>query len=290
VEGEEITNIRAQRTALGTMAMSPDGRFLVTSGDDAKINFWNWDSKKYEKTFLEHSSNVMSLVITPDSEILISGALDGIRVWNLKPQRPLYTLVGIGNPTYALAIHPNGYWLASGDHQGKVRFWNLRTGKLIDEFSPHDRGISGLIFAPDGKTLITSSYDRTVKIWHWETKALKYTLTGHTGRIRAIALNPDGQTLATASDDGVRLWNIETGNVIRFLRTHQDWVKSLAFSPDGEFLATGSFDFTIQIWQKGESVTTLDKGIKLTGEDRQEGTGNRQQRTSQNSRVYTTEP
>ena len=247
--GREIEKLRAQRTAVTVMAISPNGETLVSSGNDAGINLWDWKKKKYTATFLDHSSNVMSLAITPDSEILISAGLDGIRLWDLNPQRPLYTLVGFGNPTYALAIHPNGYILASGNNRGKIQFWNLRTGRLRDEFIAHNSEISGLAFAPDGKTLITSSYDRTIKVWDLSTGRLRYTLIGHTARIRAIAMNPDGKTLASCSNDGVRLWDVNSGKLLTHLADHGDWVQSLAFSPDGRFLASGGFDFRIKLWQ-----------------------------------------
>ena len=247
--GKEIEHLRAQRTAVGTIVISPDGETLVSSGDDAGINLWDWESGKYTATFLEHQSNILALAISPDSEILVSGGLDGIRVWSLKPQRPLYPLIGVGNSTYSLAFNPNGYILASGEKEGQVKFWNLRTAQLISEFLPHNQEISGVAFTPDGKTLVTASYDRTIKVWDLKQRKLKYVLIGHTDKIRGIALHPDGETLASASNDGVRLWNLNTGELLNHIGDHNDWVESVAFSPDGKILATGGFDFTIKLWQ-----------------------------------------
>ncbi|MGH2412846.1 MAG: WD40 repeat domain-containing protein [Microcystaceae cyanobacterium] len=268
-DGEKLDEIRAQRTAVLTLAMSPNGRTLVSSGEDSGINLWNWTTGEYRATFLEHHGSVLKLAISPDSRILVSGGLDGIRVWELSPpQRPLYTLVGFGNPTYALAINPsNGYILASGHIGGKVKFWNLKTGKLVSEFSPHTETITGLAYTPDGSKLLTASEDRTVKVWDLDTGQLLYTLTGHSSGIRAIAMNPDGQTLASASNDGVRLWNIQNGEQLRRLIAHEDWVQSLAFSPDGHLLASGGFDATIRIWENASpsveqpsSKTPSDEG------------------------------
>jgi COMPASS component SWD3 len=251
--GEELDRIRIQRATVSALVMSPNGRTLISSGHDSAINLWDWNTnlskKPYTATFLDNQSYVLALAVTPDSQVLVSGALDGIKVWTLNPQRPLYQMVDFGYPTYALAIEPNGYILVSGDNKGKVRFWNLREGKLISEFSPHQEAITGLAVTPDGSRLITSSEDRTIKVWDLASKKLVHTLIGHTARVRAIALHPNGYTLASGSNDGVRLWDLSTGELLTQMSEHKDWISSLAFSRDGRLLATGGFDSTIRIWE-----------------------------------------
>ncbi len=41
-------------------------------------------------SFVAHTGIVKSLIFSPDSKILVSGGLDGIRVWDLVQQRPLF--------------------------------------------------------------------------------------------------------------------------------------------------------------------------------------------------------
>lgn len=259
--GREVDSLRAHRTSITALALSPDGEILASVGDDAGINLWHWKTGDYTRTFLDHSSNILSLAITPDSQTLITGALDGIRLWNLSKQRPLYTLNRFDNQTYALAIHPEGDILASGHKFGTIKLWNLKTGTLLETIPAHTRvsnqvpgrsssSVSVLAYTPDGNTLVSGSYDRTIKVWHRITGQLAYPpLRGHTGRIEAIAIHPNGEILASASRDGVRLWNLQTGELLAVLRGYGDWVKSLAFSRDGQFLATGGFDGSIRIWQ-----------------------------------------
>ncbi len=251
--GKEIEKIRAQRTAVMKVAISPDGKTLVTTGEDAGINIWDWQTGEFLFTFFEHSGNILSLVISPDSRVMVTGGLDGLRLWSLTPERPIVILDGIGNPTYALAMHPNGYIVASGHQKGVVRFWNLRTTQELSEFILHDDLISGLAFTPDGTKLITSSYDGTIKVWDLVNQQLLFTLRGHRNIIRDIALNPDGKVLASAGNDGVRLWNVETGEFLGVASANTDWVQSVAFSNDGRRLATGGFDRIIRIWEIPDS-------------------------------------
>jgi COMPASS component SWD3 len=249
--GTEIDSLRAHRTAVNALVLSPDGETLVSGSDDSGINLWNWKTGSYTRTLLEHSSNVLALAVSSDNQTLISGGLDGMRVWDLRSQRPRYTLARFDAQTYALAA--SGEILASGGKSGLIKLWNLNTGTEINSWLGHSHSISALVFVPDGQTLVSGSSDRTVKVWDRPSGKLLYHLLGHTDKIQAIAIHPSGQILASASRDGIRLWNLPAGELIRFLAAadggHQDWVRSLAFSPDGLTLASGGFDKKIILWQ-----------------------------------------
>lgn len=249
--GEHLTDIRAQNTAILAMAIDPSSKILVSGGEDATINLWDWQSGKFQATLFQHRGSITSLKIAPDGKTLVSGAADGIKVWDLTtlPYSPLYTLASFGNSTNEVAINPNGYLVASGDNDGKVTFWNLRTGTFISEFSPHQKRISGLAFTEDGKVLITASYDRTIKLWDLESGQLIKELAGHTGAIRVIALHPQGNVLATGGNDGIILWDLARGEMIKRLRENSSWIQSLAFSPNGQYLASGGFDLMVRIWE-----------------------------------------
>ena len=256
--GEFLTQLRAQQSGILAMAIDPYSKHLIIGGEDSGINVWDWQSGQYQSAILEHDSSITDLEISPDGKTLVSAALDGMKVWDIStsPQSPYYTLTNQGNPVNEIAINPNGYLLASGESNGTVKFWNIRTGTYISEFKPHDKLISGLVFTADGKTLITASHDRTIKIWDLESGQLLNTLVGHLGAIRAIALHPIHPVLASGGNDGIILWNLETGQLTTKLKDHKNWVESLAFSPDGRYLASGSFDASVKVWEDAVTVSS----------------------------------
>ncbi|MDB9313020.1 WD40 repeat domain-containing protein [Spirulina sp. CS-785/01] len=239
---------RSQQSRVASVAISPDGQLLASGGGDAKISLWQWQDRDQERLFIDHSNNILDLTITPNSTVLISGGFDGIFVWDLRTLRPLYTLARF-DPTYSLAIHPNGYILASGEQEGTIKLWNLRTGQLVAAFPGHQGKVRSLAFTPDGEYLLSGGEDRILKIWDPETQQRLTLLRGHTGRIMDISPHPSGQFFASSSRDGVRLWSLETGELLNYFEAHDDWVQTLTFSPDGNHLATGSFDTQIKLWQ-----------------------------------------
>ncbi len=239
---------RAHATAIESLVISPDGQTLISCSNDNTINLWNLRNNKFTRSFVEHTSNVLSIAVSPDSKVLVSGALDGIRLWDLLQRRPLATLTRFDNSIHTLAISPNGQTLASGDNSGVIKLWDLKAGKLISTVAAHSNTVSSLAFTPDGKTLVSGSRDRTIKLWNLNTGELVNTLIGHNNWVNAITINPDGQTLASAGKDGIKLWNLTTGQLINTLYGHSDWVSSLAFSPDGTMLASGGYDRRVDIW------------------------------------------
>jgi WD40 repeat protein len=241
---------KAHKTAVESLAISPNGQTLVSCSNDNTINLWNLKTNKFNRSLLGHTSNVLSVAISPDGKILASGGLDGIKLWDLLQERPLATLVRFDNIISAIAISPDGQILASGDHQGAVKLWDLNSGKVIRKFVAHNALISALAFTPNGKILITGSRDRTVKIWQINTPKQTPILTlFHSHWVNAVAINADSRTLASAGRDGIKLWDLATGKLLNTLNEHSDWVSAIAFSPDGKILASGGYDKKIKLWR-----------------------------------------
>ncbi len=244
---------RAQKSAVESIVISPDGQTLASCSDDNTINLWNLKSRKFTRSFVEHTSNVLSLAVTPNGKVLVSGALDGIRMWDLLQQRPLGILTRFDNSINTVAISPDGQTLASGDNIGVIKLWDLSSGRLIRTIAgAHYNTVTKIVFTPDGRTFVSASRDRTIKVWNVTTGQSVRTLTGDNNWVNDIAINPNGQTLASAARDGIKLWNLTTGELITTLYGHSDWASVVAFSPDGTKLATGGFDTRVNVWLVGQ--------------------------------------
>lgn len=248
--GRRIRRNRIQNGRVTSIAIVSKGNLIASSSDVAGVSLWEWQNRRRrenERWVTGHQHNILSLLVTPDDRVLVTGGLDGIRLWNIQAMKPIYTLVRFDVVT-ALAIHPNGYILASASQDGTLKLWNLRTSKLLEEIEGHQEAINTLTFTPDGEILISGSRDRSIKLWRSGTGELLKTLE-NTGNINAIAVHPSGVLFASGSREGIRLWDIETGEIINTFAGHSDWVEALAFSPDGSMLASGGFDNQVKLWR-----------------------------------------
>jgi WD40 repeat protein len=66
------------------MAISPDGRRLVTGGDDRTVKYWEVATGKVIQSFAGHTDTVTCIAFSHDGRRAVSGGYDKtVRVWNL---------------------------------------------------------------------------------------------------------------------------------------------------------------------------------------------------------------
>ncbi|MFI7683061.1 NB-ARC domain-containing protein [Streptomyces griseoaurantiacus] len=176
----------------------------------------------------------------------------------------LRTLVGHTSGVRAVAISPDGTWLATAGRDGDVRIWDRTTGFTIATLTGHTAWVNAVAISPDGTWLATGSDDGEVRIWDRATEATTAILAGHVSGVTTVAISPDGTWLATAGyDKETRIWNRAARTVTATLRGHIREVRSVAISPDGTWLATGSAHGEVRIWDRAAEATTAT----LTGPD-----------------------
>ena len=157
-------------------------------------------------------------------------------------------LTGHSTEVGAVAVAPDGSWLATGDN-GTVRVWDVATGQQRSALSGHTGWVNAVAVAPDGSWLATSGDDDgTVEVWDVATGQQRAALTGHTRGVSAVAVAPDGSWLATGSHDKtVRVWDVATRQARALMRLDNSvaastWLSASALAvggPAGLYL----FDF-----------------------------------------------
>jgi WD40 repeat protein len=210
-----------------------------------------------------HMSKVWKVIVTPDGKQIISSSDDKVvRVWDIASGKTVRTIRGQVGPgsdgkLYAIALSPNGKWLAVGGwtHQqcagrcGEVRLHDFATGKLVGLFKGHTNVVFGLAFSPDSKKLASGSGDMTAAIWEVETQKLLYMLRGHNAEVYAVGFTPDGQRVVTGSfDQTLKLWSVADGREIAPMVGHRDKVFALAVSPVDGTIASAGYDRTVRLW------------------------------------------
>jgi WD40 repeat protein len=177
----------------------------------------------------------------------------------------LRILIGHTCEVQAVAIAPDGSWLASADDSGEVRIWDPLAGTIRHTLTGHTREVRTLAIAADGSWFASAGGDRTVRIWDPATGAIRHTLTGHTRGVRTLAIAADGSWMASAGDDRtVRIWDPVTGAIRHTFTGHTRRISALAVAPDGSWLASAGDDRIVRIWDP----TTGAARHTLTGHTR----------------------
>lgn len=209
--GQKLRFLRKHTGKVSDVAMSPDGKNLVSvSGDDRTIRIWDLDSGELLQTIGANIGPTTSVQYTPDGAMFITGAIGNDRTF---------------------------------------KFWDAKTFELL-KTSPQQPGfINDLKISNDGTKLV-AAVRNFVKSWDLSTLQEIRSIKGPKLDINTIAISPDNRTVATANKEGtIMLFDLVTGRKIRTLQGHQGWVLSLDFSPDGKYLYSGAEDKLIKVWK-----------------------------------------
>lgn len=188
--GQLQGTLKGHKGFIQALAISPDGRHLVTGGNERKVWIWDLEKEKILHTLKGQKSWIESLVVSPDGRHLISGggALEGkIYVWDLEKRKRRHTLVHDEEkqlPIFAVAVTPDSRYLISGGQNAYVMLWELDSGEILSGrthtstgwkqfYRGHQRMIHALAVTPDGRHVISGADDKRVIVWHLSYKVEK---------------------------------------------------------------------------------------------------------------------
>lgn len=199
-----------------------------------------------------HGHIVNAVRFSPDGNFIASGSVDStVRIWNRSNGQLRTTLKHPAGITY-LDYSRDGNYIATTSYDGKARLWKLPEGKLIREFTGHQKTPWSIALSPDGRMMATGSEDATIKIWDIQTGALLHTLKGHTLTIWSLQFTPDGRQLVSGSyDKTLKFWNAADGKPIRSIDAHDQAIVAIAISHDGKTVASAADDCKVKLWSVG---------------------------------------
>jgi WD40 repeat protein len=249
--GRELRRFEGHTEQVPCVAISSDGRFLVSASADRTIRLWDVSSGKALRQLEGHSAGVWSAVFSSDGARVLSGGRDGtVRLWDVASGNELKRFAGHTRRVWAVALSPDGSLAASSGDDPSIRLWDVETGRQLRSLRGHTNSVVALAFSANGRRLLSGGWDNTVRLWDVKTGEQLQRLAGHEGRVEGVALGADGRfALSGSLDKTVRLWDVPSGLEVCCLRGHMAPVSKVAFSPDGRHVLSGSWDKTVRLWR-----------------------------------------
>lgn len=247
--GALAASLEGQPTIVWSLAATPDGKTMITSGYDGKIILWDVAEKKPGQT-IEKKGWIRRVALSPDGKNFAAAMEDGnVILFETEGPKELKTFKAHEAAVYDVAFSPDGAALAtcSTDKLAKIWDWKVEMPAEKAKLEGHTDAVWAVAWSKDG-SLATAAADRKIKLWSSEGKE-EATLEGHKDWVSDVAFSPDGSQLASCSHDRTaRLWDVKEKKETASLGPHASTCWSVTFSPDAALLAVGTHNTGVRLW------------------------------------------
>jgi len=168
--------IGGKRDSAGTpicIAFFPDGRHVLSGGDDQAICMWDLtSSRKPIRRFQASRGHVEKVLVMPGGDKILSAHSDHfLRVWQISEDKPLME-IDTGGRVEGFTLTKDGRFVFSCGEDNTIKIWDLKTLERCHILEGHSNMVSDLTLALDECCLISGSWDGTLGIWFldWEFK------------------------------------------------------------------------------------------------------------------------
>jgi WD40 repeat protein len=217
--------LRGHAAAVTSLALSADGKTLISSAEDGTLLVWTLGSPAASLSIdtthsgLEAGFYFNQLSISNDGRLLAASAFAPSMTVFYETTSGKY----LGNtgdlPGWCswntTTFDPDGRLFTSGDCGGGFYLvTGVSTGQPVTR-TIKDSGDAVMAFSPDGKTF--ASAGTSISLWTVEGEVLTKgkTLSGCERKIHGMAFSPDGKTLGVLYDDfTVELWDPISGTLL----------------------------------------------------------------------------
>ncbi|OBZ89555.1 WD repeat-containing protein 3 [Choanephora cucurbitarum] len=205
-----------------------------------------------------HRSDIRSLALSGDDELLASASSNLLKVWNMKTRACIRSI----ECGFAIcsAFLPGNKHILIGTKTGELELYDIGSSSLVESVKAHDGPVYSMQVRPDKRGFVTGSADKDVKFWDFDmvqdkNSAAKRLTFVHmrtlkmSDEVLCVRYSPDQNLLAVSLlDSTVKVFYHDTLKFFLSLYGHKLPVLSMDISSDNTLIATCSADKNVKLW------------------------------------------
>jgi len=270
----ESQSIQILQSATGQsvdcLAISRDGQFLATGGQDGAVNIWCITSAppKLVTTLNHRSVWVDRLLWNPTVNQLAYGLGRYAQVWDAEVNEVITTLNFESSSVLGIDWHPSGDRIAICGHGG-ARVWNANDWDDDPQVLSIPSASVAISWSPDGFYLADGNMDNTLTVVEWSRPERPWVMQGFPGKVRHLAwsqpLTATGAPLlASCSSETIVTWERSADESVGWanhvLEAHEGLVQAISFQPQSLLLASAAEDGWVCLWQAALELVQVLEG------------------------------
>lgn len=234
------------------ISFSPDGRSLLSAGDDRQLNLWDVASGRCLRSFTGHELAIRAIALSSEGDYLLSADAATLKWWavystaavDLAPLRlsqpqPATPQIA-SDQLYAQDLAQAQVALDQGNAAAAAQHIRQARAQI-----GQNRGVEAMqawlgLYRALPRRSFNSGWEQT-------------SFDRYSQALRSVAFSPEGNLILTGSaDTTLQLWDRQTSRCLLSFEGHKNEITAVAFSPAfnlaGRFVCSASADTTLKIW------------------------------------------
>ena len=252
-QSPQLAYLTGHAGAVRDVAITADGRLIVSAGVDGTLRVWDRGSGELLRTVNAHDKPILQFAVSPDGSVALATADGRVKLVDLP--RP-YPLAEIALPAAAnlLAASVDGQ-LFTADGSEVIRQFDLARRQSVREFGGATGSVMSLGILGRTRELLAASGDGMIRSWSLESGQPTATLA--LASPSRLATHPAAESVALAGEDGMLRLAAWPPAAPQTLATHGDLVTGLAITPSGKVAIWGSLDQQVLVQVDGSAPRAL---------------------------------
>lgn len=160
---ECLATLTGHTSGVTAVAISSEGRSLITGSRDETIKVWDWWAQE-EVFTLNARTFIHAITVSADSETFaIRGRDQIVKAWCLRTGRQIRPEKGALRAIASVTLTDDRHLISSS--QNAIKIWNLKTGRELCTLKGHTSLVTAVAVSADRQLIISGSEDRTVRVW-----------------------------------------------------------------------------------------------------------------------------